>query len=188
MFFSPLFSTCFLHYYISFSNLFWIVILELRVFRKQPLYLHKVGVRLCTRYPPHTPLVGLHWVCCCSSQLMPFGFYVVTCGASFTEFFKAFVWVLYHDGGILSCCFGFLLKKSGNFQSKRKSYLNKRNLIVSRKQFQGEMWIFLVKLHMNWLTIIQFISSVDLCQWSQRCIYSFLYTLYYTHSSYDCQV
>ncbi|WMV28872.1 hypothetical protein MTR67_022257 [Solanum verrucosum] len=27
----------------------------------------------------------------------------VTCGASFTEFFKAFVWVLYHDGVILYC-------------------------------------------------------------------------------------
>ncbi|XP_059293367.1 uncharacterized protein LOC132046674 isoform X1 [Lycium ferocissimum] len=30
--------------------------------KKQPLYLHKVGVRLRTHHPPQTPLVELHWV------------------------------------------------------------------------------------------------------------------------------
>lgn len=40
-------------------------LLELRVIRKQLLYLHKVGVRLCTHYFTHTPLVGLHRVICC---------------------------------------------------------------------------------------------------------------------------
>lgn len=39
-------------------------LLELRVYRKQPLYLHQVGVRLHTHHPPRTPLVGLQWVCC----------------------------------------------------------------------------------------------------------------------------
>lgn len=38
------------------------------VYRKQPLCLLKAGVRSAYILPPHTPLVGLYWVCCCSSS------------------------------------------------------------------------------------------------------------------------
>lgn len=37
-----------------------VCLLEPRVYRKHPLYLHKVGIRLCTHHPWQTPLVGLY--------------------------------------------------------------------------------------------------------------------------------
>lgn len=46
---------------------------ELRIFWKS-LYLYEVGVRLCTHHSLQNSFVGMHWVCCyCISMAFPFG-------------------------------------------------------------------------------------------------------------------
>lgn len=45
-----------------FVKILWIKKLVLRVYRKQPLYFYKVGIRLRT-HSPWTQHVGLYWVC-----------------------------------------------------------------------------------------------------------------------------
>lgn len=60
LFFSYIFFTL----YISFKFVLKNDFLEPRLYRKQPLYLTKIGVRFVYIKPFQTPLVGPYWVCC----------------------------------------------------------------------------------------------------------------------------
>lgn len=50
-------------------------LLEPKVYRTLPFYLHKVGVRLRTPYPPQDPTCGLHRICCCCCVVTAFAYF-----------------------------------------------------------------------------------------------------------------